>query len=137
MTRRLLLAVVLGGRSGKHRNARMRSLLGVPDDYAVLFLQGGATMQFAMVPLNLSSQSDRADYVQTGSWSKKAIAEARKFCEVAVVADSQAENFTRSAMAPEMSAAVMMAKVPWKAMNSRCGVAPQAPVSSPTPFSSA
>jgi phosphoserine aminotransferase len=51
-------------------------------------------MQFAMVPLNLSAQADPVDYVQTGSWSKKAVGEARKFCEVAVVADSRAENFT-------------------------------------------
>lgn len=72
----------------------VRDLLAIPDGYYVLFLQGGATMQFAMVPLNLSVQSGAVDYVQTGSWSKKAIGEARKFCEVAVVGDSQAENFT-------------------------------------------
>jgi len=72
----------------------VRDLLAIPVDYDVLFLQGGATMQFAMVPLNLSAQSDPADYVQTGSWSKKAIGEAAKFCTVSVVADSQADSFT-------------------------------------------
>lgn len=72
----------------------VRDLLAIPDDYYVLFLQGGATMQFAMAPLNLSGQGDAADYVQTGSWSRKAIGEARKFCSVSVVADSEAGNFT-------------------------------------------
>ena len=72
----------------------LRDLLAVPDDYCVLFLQGGATMQFAMAPLNLAGQEDGADYVQTGSWSKKAIGEARRFCNVSVVADSQERNFT-------------------------------------------
>jgi phosphoserine aminotransferase len=72
----------------------VRELLAIPADYYVLFLQGGATMQFAMTPLNLSRQDDAVDYVQTGSWSKKAVAEAWKFCHVSVVADSQDENFT-------------------------------------------
>lgn len=72
----------------------VRDLLAVPGNYHVLFVQGGATLQFAMVPLNLAAPGDSADYVQTGSWSKKAIAEARKFCEVTVVADSQADKFT-------------------------------------------
>jgi len=67
----------------------VRDLLSVPDDYHVLFLQGGATMQFAMTPLNLSGPDDPADYVQTGSWSKKAAGEARKFCNVSLAADSQ------------------------------------------------
>jgi phosphoserine aminotransferase len=59
----------------------------------VLFMQGGATLQFAMVPLNLSRPGETVDYVQTGSWSKKAIAEASKFCSVKVVADSSDSNF--------------------------------------------
>ena len=49
----------------------VRELLAVPDDYGVLFIQGGATMQFSMVPLNLAAASQTVDYVQTGSWSKK------------------------------------------------------------------
>ncbi|MFT5501083.1 MAG: phosphoserine aminotransferase [Woeseiaceae bacterium] len=72
----------------------LRDLLSVPDDYSVLFPQGGATLQFAMVPLNLSSEGDTVDYVQTGSWSKKAIGEANKFCNVNVVADTAEQGFT-------------------------------------------
>ena len=71
----------------------LRDLLAVPDDYSVLFMQGGATMQFAMAPLNLSQPGDTADYVQTGSWSKKAIGEASRFCNVNVAADSSDSNF--------------------------------------------
>ena len=56
----------------------LRKLLEIPDNYHVLFLQGGATSQFAMVPHNLLRGRTRADYVCTGSWSKKAIAEARR-----------------------------------------------------------
>lgn len=73
---------------------RLRQLLEIPDNYSVLFLQGGATLQFAMVPLNLSAQGQTVDYVQTGSWSAKAIGEARKYCNVSVVADSTDKNFT-------------------------------------------
>lgn len=71
-----------------------RELLGVPDDYSVLFPQGGATLQFAMVPLNLSKEGQTVDHVLTGSWSKKAIGEAGKFCDVNIVADSSDRNFT-------------------------------------------
>ncbi|MDN3517681.1 3-phosphoserine/phosphohydroxythreonine transaminase [Aquisalimonas lutea] len=62
----------------------LRDLLGVPDNYKVLFLQGGATGQFAGVPMNLLRGGDRADYIHTGSWSAKAIKEARKYCDVNV-----------------------------------------------------
>lgn len=72
----------------------LRDLLDIPDDYCVLFPQGGATMQFAMVPLNLSVSGEKVDYVQTGSWSKKAIAEARRYSDVQVVADGASDNFT-------------------------------------------
>ncbi|MBT8078892.1 MAG: 3-phosphoserine/phosphohydroxythreonine transaminase [Gammaproteobacteria bacterium] len=72
----------------------VRELLGISDDYAVLFLQGGATLQFAMVPLNLSQSGQTVDYVQTGSWSKKAIAEAARFCAMNVAADSAESSFT-------------------------------------------
>ena len=74
--------------------ANLRSLLSISDDYAVLFTQGGATMQFAMAPLNLTNEGATVDYVQTGSWSKKAAGEAAKFCAVNIVADSSDENFT-------------------------------------------
>jgi phosphoserine aminotransferase len=73
--------------------ADFRELLGVPDEYAVLFLQGGATLQFSMVPLNLLGDSNRADYVNTGAWSTKAIKEARRFCEVNVAASSESSRF--------------------------------------------
>ena len=56
--------------------ATLRELLKVPDDYSVLFPQGGATMQMAMAPLNLTAQGDTVDYVVTGSWGKKAAGEA-------------------------------------------------------------
>jgi phosphoserine aminotransferase len=74
--------------------ANLRSLLGVPDDYSVLFVQGGATMQMSMVPMNLAAPGDKADYVITGSWSKKAAGEARKFCDVNLAADASDEHFT-------------------------------------------
>ncbi len=74
--------------------ADLRALLHISDDYSVLFLQGGATLQFAMTALNLAQSSDTADYVQTGSWSKKAIKEAARFCQVNVAASSEASNHT-------------------------------------------
>lgn len=69
--------------------ADLRELLGISDDYSVLFLQGGATLQFAMTALNLAGPTDTADYLQTGSWSKKAIKEAGLHCRVNVAASSE------------------------------------------------
>jgi len=74
--------------------ADLRELMGIPDNYSVLFLQGGASTQFAMVPLNLLQGKGKADYVNTGSWSKKAIAEAKRYCDVNVPATAENENFT-------------------------------------------
>ena len=74
--------------------ASLRELLAVPDGYAVLFPQGGATLQMAMAPLNLTTPGDTADYVLTGSWGKKAANEARKFCRVNIAADASAHHFT-------------------------------------------
>ena len=71
----------------------LRDLMGIPDNYKVLFVQGGGTLQFAMVPMNLM-KGGVACYVETGTWSKKAIAEAKKFGEVKVVASSKDKNFT-------------------------------------------
>jgi len=71
-----------------------RDLLQVSDDYAVLFLQGGASAQFSAVPLNLLGDKKSADYVNTGQWSKKAIAEAKRYCEPNVVASAEDDNFT-------------------------------------------
>lgn len=74
--------------------ADLRELLDISDDYAVLFLQGGASTQFASVPLNLLGDKTTADYVNTGQWSKKAIKEAKRFADINVVASSEDTNFT-------------------------------------------
>jgi phosphoserine aminotransferase len=74
--------------------ARLRELLGIPADYHVLFLQGGATSQFSMVPMNLLRGRRQADYINTGAWSKKAIAEGRRYCSVNVAASSEDSRFT-------------------------------------------
>lgn len=72
----------------------VRELLGVPDEYSVLFLQGGATMQFAAVCMNLLRGKTRADYLLTGSWGQKAVSEAKKYCDVNVAAAPKGETFT-------------------------------------------
>ena len=74
--------------------ADLRELLNIPANYKALFLQGGASSQFAAVPMNLLRGKTKADYLNTGMWSKKAIAEAKKFGQVNVVASSEAGNFT-------------------------------------------
>ena len=77
----------------QHAEQTLRNLLGIPDAYAVLFLQGGASTQFSAVPLNLLGEHRGADYVNTGEWSKKAIEEGRRYAEVNVVASSKLTNF--------------------------------------------
>lgn len=72
----------------------LRQIMNIPDQYKVLFLQGGASTQFAMVPLNLFGKSKKADYVNTGAWSKKAIAEAKRYGEVNIVASSEDKTFS-------------------------------------------
>jgi len=74
--------------------ADLRDLLAIPAGYKVLFLQGGATAQFAMVPVNLLRGKKSADYIHTGEWAKKAIGEAKKFCNVNVAASSEDRNFS-------------------------------------------
>jgi phosphoserine aminotransferase len=74
--------------------ADLRELMGIPSNYKVLFLQGGASSQFAMVPMNLYRGKASADYLNTGEWSKKAIKEAKKFGAVNVVASSEDKNFS-------------------------------------------
>ena len=74
--------------------ADLRELMGIPSNYKVLFLQGGAHLQFSMIPLNLMRGKASADYVNTGEWSKKAIGEAKKFTNVNVVADNKDKNCT-------------------------------------------
>jgi phosphoserine aminotransferase len=73
----------------------VRELMGISDDYAVLFLQGGASMQFAMLPMNLMTPGGFAEYADTGVWSSKAIKEAKLFGEVKEIASSKATNYDR------------------------------------------
>jgi phosphoserine aminotransferase len=75
--------------------AAVRRLMGVPEGWSVLFLQGGASLQFSMVPMNLMHPRRRADYVLTGSWAKKAAAEARREGEVRIAASTESEGFRR------------------------------------------
>jgi phosphoserine aminotransferase len=72
----------------------LRELLSIPAGYKVLFLQGGASLQFAQVPMNLLRGKGKADYVVTGEWSKKAVKEAKLYCDVAIAASSEDKNFT-------------------------------------------
>ena len=72
----------------------LRELLAVPGNYKVLFLQGGATTQFAAIPMNLLRGKTSADYVNTGEWAKKAIKEAKLYCKVNIAASSEDKNFT-------------------------------------------
>ena len=72
----------------------LRELLGVPDNYKVLFLHGGATLQFAAIPLNIAPPGSVVDYVVTGNWSEKAVQEAQRYVDVNVAATSKATNFT-------------------------------------------
>ena len=72
----------------------LRELLAIPASYKVLFLQGGATLQFAQVPMNLLRGKGSADYVVTGEWSKKAVKEAKRYCDVAIAATSEDRSFT-------------------------------------------
>lgn len=74
--------------------ADLRDLMEIPGNYKVLFLQGGAHCQFSMVPMNLLRGKQQADYLNSGLWSKKAIAEAARYCEVNVVASSEDRNFS-------------------------------------------
>jgi len=72
----------------------LRELLAIPSNYKVLFLQGGATLQFAQIPMNLLRGKGKADYVVSGEWSKKAVKEAKQYCDVAIAATSEDRNFT-------------------------------------------
>ena len=72
----------------------LRDIMNIPDNYKVMFLQGGGTLQFAMVPLNLLRKSGKADYIITGSWAKKAAKEAKKFGDIKIVASSEESTFS-------------------------------------------
>jgi phosphoserine aminotransferase len=75
--------------------ADFRALAGIPDGYHVLFLQGGASLQFSMVPMNLLPAQGSADYIVTGAWSQKAVKEAKRVGGVKIAATTEAENFAR------------------------------------------
>src|SRR5215831_16800524 len=75
--------------------ADIRALANVPSNYKVLFLQGGASLQFSMVPMNLLAPGATADYIDAGSWGEKAIKEAKKVGAVNVAASTKAENYSR------------------------------------------
>jgi phosphoserine aminotransferase len=82
--------------------ALVKELLGVPENYRVLFLQGGASTQFAAVPMNLVSSGSHADYILTGAWAEKAYKEASKFVKTNVAASTKEENYTRIPRADEI-----------------------------------
>jgi phosphoserine aminotransferase len=73
--------------------ADLREVMAIPDNYKVLFLQGGASSQFAGIPMNLLRGKKTADYFNTGQWSKKAISEAKRYCDVNIVASSEDDGF--------------------------------------------
>ncbi|KAF4646474.1 Phosphoserine aminotransferase, partial [Perkinsus chesapeaki] len=80
--------------------ADLREVLNIPDNFKVIFYQGGATLQFAGIPMNMMGEGKKADYIVTGQWSEKAAKEASKYGEVNIVANTKPEKFTR---VPRMS----------------------------------
>ena len=84
--------------------AGIREVLKVPENYDVLFIQGGATMQFAMVPMNLMADGKTAEFVNTGTWVKKAIADAEKVGPTRIIWTGETENFTRIPVGDEYKA---------------------------------
>ena len=86
----------------------LRDIMAIPDNYKVLFLQGGASSQFAMVPMNLlgdalDGKKGTADYINTGAWSKKAISEAKRYCDVNVAATTADNNFSSAPTQSELN----------------------------------
>ncbi|MEK7855829.1 MAG: 3-phosphoserine/phosphohydroxythreonine transaminase, partial [Acidobacteriota bacterium] len=81
---------------------RLRTLLELPANYRVLFLQGGASLQFSMVPMNLLTAGTTADYIDAGSWGDKAVKEAKKVGTVNVAASTKAENYSRVPLQSEL-----------------------------------
>ena len=71
----------------------LKALLNIPDSYEILFLQGGASLQFSMVPLNLMPPKNKADYIVTGSWSKKAVKEAKRAGTINIAASTEEGKF--------------------------------------------
>jgi phosphoserine aminotransferase len=81
---------------------RLRKLLDVPDNYRILFMHGGASAQFSLMPLNLLGDNRRADYLETGHWSRRAITEGRRYCLVNVAGSSRGSDFSRVPMQHEL-----------------------------------
>ena len=90
--------------------ALVRELMNVPENYSVLFLQGGASLQFAMVPMNLAKKG-KAAFVDTGVWSGKAIQEAKKYLTVDVIASSKADGYNRIPKVKKISGEIGRAHV--------------------------
>lgn len=82
--------------------ADLREVMAIPDTHEILFLQGGASSQFAMVPMNLLRGKKTADYINTGAWSKKAIAEAKKYCDVNIAATTEEGKFSNAPSQAEL-----------------------------------
>ncbi|MCK4865515.1 MAG: 3-phosphoserine/phosphohydroxythreonine transaminase [Gammaproteobacteria bacterium] len=82
--------------------ADLREVMAIPDTHEILFLQGGASSQFAMVPMNLLRGKKTADYINTGAWSKKAIAEAKKYCDVNIAATTEEGKFSNAPSQEEL-----------------------------------
>lgn len=78
----------------KGAEAKLREVMNIPDNYKVLFLQGGASLQFAMIPLNLLYKSFKADYIESGQFASKAIKEAQKFGDIKIVGSSKEDKYT-------------------------------------------
>ena len=81
----------------------LRDLMNIPDNYKVLFMQGGASSQFTMIPMNLLRGNKTADYINTGQWSKKAIAEAKRYCDVNVAASTEDSNYASAPSQTELN----------------------------------
>jgi phosphoserine aminotransferase len=92
----------------KKASELIKELMGVPNDYKVLWLQGGASSQFFMVPLNLQIPGKAMEYVHTGAWAKKAIKEAKLYGEVKIVASSENEKFTTIPMMLNLMKTLLM-----------------------------
>lgn len=78
----------------ENAEALLRKLMNIPENYTVLFLQGGASQQFAMIPMNLMGKNKKVDFIHTGTWSKKAMAEVKLFGKANIIASSEDKNFT-------------------------------------------
>ena len=82
--------------------ADLREVMAIPDTHEILFLQGGASSQFAMIPMNLLRGKKTADYINTGAWSKKAIAEAKRYCDVNIAATTEEGKFSNAPSQTEL-----------------------------------